>query len=63
MYTAKHPQLVLMSLKPRENIGVEVRKDGDQLFKFEVGKGKVIIDEMTRLIGDGGGFYSCSSRN
>lgn len=53
LYTAKHSQLVLMTLKPREDIGVEVHKDGDQFFRFEVGKGKVIINETTYLVGDG----------
>lgn len=53
LYTAKHSQLVLMSLRPREEIGFEVHKDGDQFFRFEVGKGKVIINETTYLVGDG----------
>jgi len=43
MYTAHHCQLVLMSLRPGEEIGVEMHK-GDQFFRFESGVGKVIID-------------------
>lgn len=43
LYTAKNTQLVLMSLKPGEEIGWEVH-EVDQFFRFESGKGKVIID-------------------
>ncbi len=53
LYTAKHSQLVLMTLKPNEEIGVEVHNDGDQFFRFESGKGKVIINETTYLVKDG----------
>ena len=44
LYTGKNSQLVLMSLKPSEEIGSEVHKDRDQFFRFESGQGKVIID-------------------
>jgi len=44
LYTGKHSQLVLMSLKPKEEIGMEVHPDNDQFFRFEKGRGKVIID-------------------
>lgn len=44
LYTAKHSQLVLMSLKPSEEIGMEVHAMSDQFFRFEQGQGKVIID-------------------
>ena len=53
LYTAEHCQLVLMSLQPGEEIGTEVHEDGDQFFRFEKGKGKVIINETEYLIGDG----------
>jgi len=53
LYTAKHSQLVLMSLAPGEEIGVEVHKDNDQFFRFERGEGKVIIDGNTYKIKDG----------
>ena len=45
LYTGKHSQLVLMSLLPGEEIGMEVHEDNDQFFRFEKGKGKCIIDE------------------
>jgi mannose-6-phosphate isomerase-like protein (cupin superfamily) len=44
LYTAKHMQLVLMSLKPGEEIGAEIHATSDQFFRFESGKGKCIID-------------------
>lgn len=44
LYTGKHAQLVLMSLKPGEEIGMEVHTGVDQFFRFESGEGKVIID-------------------
>ena len=53
LYTAKHSQLVLMSLKPREEIGIEVHSDNDQFFRFEKGVGKVIIDGNEYEISDG----------
>lgn len=45
LYTAVGCQLVLMSLKPGEEIGMETHKEGDQFFRFESGAGKVIINE------------------
>jgi len=53
LYTAKHCQLVLMSLKPLEEIGMEVHPDNDQFFRFEKGQGKVIIDGNEYQIKDG----------
>lgn len=44
LYTAKYSQLVLMSLKPGEEIGAEVHETHDQFFRFEKGEGKVVID-------------------
>jgi len=53
LYTAKHSQLVLMSLKPKEEIGMEIHSDNDQFFRFEKGKGKVIIDGNEYNVSDG----------
>lgn len=53
LYTAKHCQLVLMSLNPGEEIGMEVHNSGDQFFRFEKGTGKVIINETEYIVGDG----------
>jgi mannose-6-phosphate isomerase-like protein (cupin superfamily) len=44
LYTGKQLQLVLMSLKPGEDIGEEVHHDRDQFFRVEKGKGEVSID-------------------
>jgi mannose-6-phosphate isomerase-like protein (cupin superfamily) len=44
LYTAKHLQLVLMSIQPGDEIGEEVHGDGDQFFRIEEGKGEVWID-------------------
>jgi mannose-6-phosphate isomerase-like protein (cupin superfamily) len=35
LYTSKHSQLVLMNLKPGEEIGLEVHEENDQFFRFE----------------------------
>jgi mannose-6-phosphate isomerase-like protein (cupin superfamily) len=44
MYTAHHSQLVLMSLKPSEEIGMEVHPENDQFLRIESGEGKAVID-------------------
>jgi len=56
VYTAKHCQLVLMSLKPKEEIGMEVHPDNDKFFRFEKGQGKVIIDGNEYMVQDGSGI-------
>jgi mannose-6-phosphate isomerase-like protein (cupin superfamily) len=53
LYTSKHSQLVLMSLKPGEDIGMEVHEENDQFFRFEKGQGKCIIDGNEYDVGDG----------
>ena len=53
LYTSKHSQLVLMSLKPMEEIDMEVHEDNDQFFRFEKGHGKCIIDGNEYEVGDG----------
>ena len=53
LYTGKHSQLVLMSLKPNEEIGMEIHPDNDQFFRFEKGQGKCIIDGNAYELGDG----------
>ena len=44
LYTGKYLQLVLMALKPGEEIGDEVHEDHDQFFRIESGTGEVLID-------------------
>jgi mannose-6-phosphate isomerase-like protein (cupin superfamily) len=53
LYTSKNSQLVLMSLKPHEEIGVETHKENDQFFRFESGRGMVIIDGNEHIVSDG----------
>jgi mannose-6-phosphate isomerase-like protein (cupin superfamily) len=53
LFTANHSQLVLMSLKPKEEIGEEVHDNLDQFFRFEEGEGRVIIEGEEFPIGDG----------
>ncbi len=52
LYTAKNSQLVVMSLKPNEDIGEEVH-DLDQFIRIEEGEGKAILDGVEHLIKDG----------
>lgn len=53
LYTGKHSQLVLMSLNPSEEIGMEVHEENDQFFRFEEGTGKVVIDGNEYDVKDG----------
>jgi len=53
LYTGKYSQLVLMSLQPMEEIGMEIHDTVDQFFRFEEGEGKVIIDQNEYKIKDG----------
>jgi len=53
LYTSKHSQLVLMSLAPNEEIGMEIHTDNDQFFRFEKGEGKCIIDGNEYEVKDG----------
>lgn len=55
LYTAGHSQLVLMCLKPKEEIGAEVHSDRDQFFRFESGKGTVVINGIRHAVQDGSG--------
>jgi mannose-6-phosphate isomerase-like protein (cupin superfamily) len=52
LYTAKHCQLVVMALKPREEIGMEVHKL-DQFFRVEEGTGEAVLDDVRAAIGAG----------
>lgn len=53
LYTSAHMQLVLMSLKPLEDIGLEIHEENDQFFRFEKGNGKVIVGETEYAVEDG----------
>ena len=53
IYTAKHCQLVLMSLPPKEEIGLETHEENDQFLRFEGGSGAVFIDDNRYEVADG----------
>jgi len=54
LYTTKQSQLVLMALKPGEEIGAEVHKP-DQFFRVEEGSGEAILNNVTTKIRAGFG--------
>lgn len=53
LYSSKHSQLVLMNIKPGEDIGVEVHADNDQFFRVEAGQGTCVIDGNEYTLADG----------
>jgi mannose-6-phosphate isomerase-like protein (cupin superfamily) len=52
LYMAKRIQLVLMALRPGEDIGEEVHHDRDQFFRVETGKGEIWIDGVMTKVED-----------
>ncbi len=56
IFTGDHCQLVLMSLKPGEEIGLETHPHVDQFFRIEKGEGKMIIGGDEKNIKEGGAF-------
>lgn len=52
LYTAQHSQLVVMSLKPGEEIGEEVH-ELDQFIRVEAGTGKAVLDGQESVVEDG----------
>jgi len=52
LYTAKNCQLVIMALKPTEEIGAEVHKL-DQFFRVEEGEGEAVLDGVHTAISAG----------
>ena len=61
LYTSAHSQLVLMSLKPKEEIGLETHPENDQFFRFEAGRGRVEIDGNKYGPCDAAANRSCTS--
>lgn len=53
LFTGRHLQLVVMCLKPNEEIGVEVHSDTDQFLRVEAGQGVVIINGEENVLRDG----------
>ncbi len=52
LYTAKHSQLVVMSITAGDDIGEEVH-EGDQFIRVEEGEGKSVLDGVERELTDG----------
>jgi mannose-6-phosphate isomerase-like protein (cupin superfamily) len=53
LYTGQHAQLVVMSLKPSEDIGMEIHTTTDQFLRIENGEGKVIMNGEEHTLKDG----------
>jgi len=52
LFTGPQSQLVVMSLKPGEEIGKEIHDNHDQFIRIEEGKAEVIVDGETRVLND-----------
>ena len=55
IYTSEYSQLVVMSLKPGEDIGEEIH-GLDQFFRIEEGTGEIIIDKIDYKLKPGSGI-------
>ncbi len=53
VYTGEYTQLVLMSLNPHQDIGMEVHPTNDQFFRIEKGTGKCVINGNEYPLEDG----------
>ena len=53
LFTAPHSQLVVMSLLPNEEIGMEVHENIDQFLRVEEGEGKAILNGEEQMISNG----------
>lgn len=57
VYTGQHAQLVVMSLLPNEEIGMEVHAVTDQFLRIETGEGKVIMNGEEKPVKDGDAIF------
>lgn len=53
VFTGQHQQLVVMSLLPDEEIGLEVHEITDQFLRIEKGEGKIIMNGEERTVKEG----------
>jgi len=53
LYTGPHSQLVVMTLRPGEDIGMEMHDHTDQFIRVESGSGEAIIDGKRHPLSDG----------
>lgn len=56
LYTGQHSQLVVMSIEPGGEIGMEIHEIVDQFLRIEKGTGRVIMNGEEHQIGDGDAF-------
>lgn len=56
LYTGPNSQLVVMSLNPGEDIGMEIHADHDQFIRVEYGECKVVLDGAEHFGVDGYGI-------
>ena len=52
LFTTNHSQLVVMALKPGEEIGEETHAEHDQFIRFESGEGKVVLEGEESMVTD-----------
>ena len=62
LFTTDRMQLVIMCIKPGEDIGEEVHPTTDQFFRIEEGKGKAVVDGKEINITDGSSILIKSGR-
>lgn len=53
LYTGEHTQLVLMTLQPGEEIGLETHPELDQFIRVEAGAGRAVLDDEETTLEDG----------
>jgi len=53
LFTGPNSQLVVMALKPGEDIGMETHDDTDQFIRVEAGTGKAVLDGKEFTLQDG----------
>lgn len=53
LFTAENMQLVVMSLAPGDEIGMETHNDIDQFIRVEAGEGRAILDDEEHELKDG----------
>lgn len=56
LYTGHNLQLVLMTLSPGQDIGMEIHTTHDQFFRIEMGRGEAVIDGVRHAIKGGDGL-------
>ncbi len=53
LFTGPHSQLVVMAIKPGDEIGQEIHNGNDQFFRIEAGKGKAVLAGKEYPLEDG----------